>query len=223
DECAETSKESQVEIFRLFKLIRSLSLDMETNYVYFCASVYPPYSTNYPSQGDGHSFNFDPGQDAGVVYLQLDELADRYEHFFLEMTRKRLEYIGYPEDDPIKAIFENEQAYYLAAYAANGIPRRYLEILTQAYEILRQKSDSDVEIKKISQKDVEDGLQSVVANQILSRNKVSDRDFNLITNIAQRLGKRNKEETAKKRGRPKKLETEDKEIEIQKIQNVYFT
>ena len=78
DECSESSDEAQVEIFRLLKLIRgACTSDMHTNYVYFLASVYPAYATNYPSKNKGVSFNFDPGQDATVEYLQLDELSDR--------------------------------------------------------------------------------------------------------------------------------------------------
>lgn len=77
DECSESSEEAQVEIFRLLKLIRgALTSDMTTNYVYFCASVYPPYATYYPSKIHGQTFNFEPGQDAGVEYLQLDELTE---------------------------------------------------------------------------------------------------------------------------------------------------
>lgn len=129
DECSEASEGAQIEIFRLLKLIRgALTSDMQTNYVYFCASVYPPYSTEYPSKTRGQTFNFEPGQDAGVEYLQLDELADEYETFFSELTRKRLEYVFKKTvSNPIAEIFENERAFFLAAYGANGIPRRYLE------------------------------------------------------------------------------------------------
>jgi hypothetical protein len=214
DECSETSEDAQVEIFRLLKLIRgSFTSDMQTNYVYFCASVYPPYSTNYPSKSAGHSFNFEPGQDASVEYLQLDELADDFENFFLEMTKKRLDFIcGHSISNPIKAIFENEGAFFLAAYSSNGIPRRYLEILKQGYDTLCQRSGGDGDSKKISQKDIEDGIQTVASNQILSLTKLTTDDFKIIEEISQRIGRRNK-----------KTETENKEKEKPIPANVYFT
>jgi hypothetical protein len=214
DECSETSEGAQIEIFRLLKLIRgSFSSDMQMNYVYFCASVYPPYSTNYPSKKAGHSFNFEPGQDASVEYLQMDELADDYEPFFIEMTNKRLEYVLHQSvSNPIKELFENDGAYYLAAYGANGIPRRYLEILKQAYDNLCQRSGTNGEIKKISQKDVEDSIQTVASNQILSLSKLNPQDFKIIEEIAKRIGWRNK-----------KTETENKDKEKPLPANVYFT
>lgn len=216
DECSEASDEAQIEIFRLLKLIRgTLTSDMQTNYVYFCASVYPPYSTEYPSKVRGHSFNFEPGQDAGVEYLQLDELADEYETFFSELTRKRLEYIfNKIVSNPIAEIFENDRGFFLAAYGANGIPRRYLEILKQAYDNLCQRSGSmgEGEIKKISQKDIEGAIQIVASNQILSQSKLDSDDFSVIEEIMKRIAWRNK-----------KTETENKEKEKPIPANVYFT
>lgn len=71
-----------------------------------------------------------------VEYLQLDELADDYETFFHDLT-KRLEFVfNKTIPNPIKTIFDSEGAFFLAAYCSNGIPRRYLEILKQGYEIL---------------------------------------------------------------------------------------
>jgi hypothetical protein len=214
DECSETSEEAQVEIFRLLKLIRgSFTSDMQTNYVYFCASVYPPYSTKYPSKINGQSFNFDPGQDATVEYLQLDELADDYENFFFELTKKRLEFIcSHKIPNPIKAMFEHENAFYLAAYSSNGIPRRYLEILKQGYDTLSQRAGTDGDVKKISQRDIEDGIQTVASNQILSSAKLSTNDFKIIEEISQRVGRRNK-----------KTDTENKDKENPLPTNVYFT
>ena len=214
DECSETSEDAQTEIFRLLKLIRgSFTSDMEKNYVYFCASVYPPYSTNYPSKSMGQNFNFEPGQDASVEYLQLDELSDEYESFFSEMTKKRLEYFcKHSISHPLKAIFEHEGAFYLAAYGANGNPRRYLEILKQGYDTLCQRSSAEKEIKKISQKDIEDGIQTVASNQILSTTKLTTNDFKIIEEIAQRIGTRNK-----------KTETENKDKTKKLPANVYFT
>ncbi len=214
DECSEVSNEAQVEIFRLLKLIRgALTSDMQTNYVYFCASVYPPYATEYPSKARGHTFNFDPGQDAGVEYLQLDELAEEYEVFFHELTKKRLEYVfGRMIMNPIIEIFENDRPFYLAAYGANGIPRRYLEILKHGYNNLCQRSGSSGEIKKISQKDVEDAIQIVASNQILSQGKLGSEDFKIIEEIIKRIEWRNK-----------KTETENKDKAKPIPANVYFT
>lgn len=214
DECSEASEEAQVEIFRFLKLIRgTLTSDMGKNYVYFCASVYPPYSTAYPSKVRGHNLNFEPGQDAGVEYLQLDELADEYETFFLELTKKRLEYIfNKIVPNPITEIFENDRAFFLAAYGANGIPRRYLEILKQGYDNLCQRSGSIGEMKKISQKDIENAIQTVASNQILSQSKLGTEDFKIIEEIMKRIGWRNK-----------KTETENKEKKKPIPANVYFT
>lgn len=103
DECSEASSEAQIEIFRLLKLVRGASTsDLESNYAYFCASVYPPYATNYPSKIKGDQFNFEPGHDAGVEYLQLDELTDEYEKFFYELTRKARIFL---EKKPIRSYY----------------------------------------------------------------------------------------------------------------------
>jgi hypothetical protein len=214
DECSESSEESQLEIFRLLKLIRgALSQDMHTNYVYFCASVYPPYATCYPTKSKGTHFNFDPGQDAGVEYLQLDELSDDYESFFHELTRKRLEYVKKNTvTDPIEAIFDSENAFILASYGANGIPRRFLEILKQGYANLSQRAGINGILKKISQKDIETALQVVASSQILSPNKLNTEDLRLIEDITQRISKRNK-----------KKEIENKEKTTPIPANVYFT
>ena len=214
DECSESSEEAQVEIFRLLKLIRgALSSNIMTNYAYFCASVYPPYATCYPSKIHGQTFNFEPGQDAGVEYLQLDELTEEYEKFFSELTRKRLEYVsGKIVASAIGEIFENEGGFMLAAYASNGIPRRYLEILKQSYDNLCQRSDPLEELKKISQRDVESAIQIVASNQILSPSKLREEDFKIIQEIMQRIGKRNR-----------KTETENKEKSLPIPANVYFT
>jgi hypothetical protein len=213
DECSEASNEAQIEIFRLLKLIRGSSDSIDTNYIYFCASVYPPYATNYPTRIRGNSFNFEPGQDAGVEYLQLDELTDEYEKFFLELIRKRLVFVREKQVvNPINEVFENEGAFFLAAYAANGIPRRFLEILKQGYDNLWQRSDSSEEIKKISQRDIETAIHTVASSQILSQSKLTQNDFKIIDELNQRISKRNR-----------KTETENKEKDRPLPANVYFT
>lgn len=207
DECSEASPAAQTEIFRLLKLIRgSCTADMQTNYAYFFASVYPSYATHYPQ-------NFDPGHDAGVEYLQLDELSDEYESFFHDMTKKRLEFVlERSTTDPIDELFENDKAFYLAAYGANGIPRRYFEILKQGYSNLCQRADSDSIDQKISLKDVGAAIQTVASNQILSSHKLTNGNFATIEYIIKRISQRNK-----------KTETENKAKEIQVPANVYFT
>lgn len=213
DECSEASDEAQIEIFRLLKLIRGSSDSIDMNYIYFCASIYPPYATNYPSRIRGNTFNFEPGQDAGVEYLQLDELTEEYEKFFLELIRKRLELVLQKSIvNPISEIFESEGAFILAAYAANGIPRRYLEILKQGYDNLWQRSDSGEDIKKISLRDIETAIHTVASSQILSQSKLTQNDFKIIDELNQRIGKRNR-----------KTETENKEKERPLPANVYFT
>ncbi|MDP2217145.1 MAG: hypothetical protein Q8J68_07670 [Methanolobus sp.] len=207
DECSEASHGAQVEIFRLLKLVRgTCTEDMQTNYVYFFASVYPSYATSYPP-------SFEPGQDAGVEYLQLDELSDEYEAFFYELTKKRLELVfDKSVISPIEELFENDKAFYLAAYGANGIPRRYFEILKQSYSTLCQRADSDSINQKISLKDVGDAIQTVASNQILSQNKLTNDNFSVIEYIIKRISQRNK-----------KIETENKDKEKPVPANVYFT
>jgi hypothetical protein len=214
DECSDPSEEAQIEVFRLLKIIRGgITSDMEKNYVYFCASVYPPYATKYPSKILGHSVNFDPGQDAGVEYLQLNELSDDYEEFFLELTRKRLEYVlGRSISDPITEIFENEGAFILASYCANGIPRRYLEILKQGYENLHQRDESGEVSKRISQRDIENAVQIVASSQILTQKNLNTDDFKIVAEIVKRMSTRNK-----------KTETENKDKEKPLPANIYFT
>jgi len=213
DECSETSHEAQLEIFRLLKLIRGVfTSDMKTNFVYFCASVYPPFAMNYPSNSKGQTFNFDPGQDASLEYLQMDELSDEYETFFREITKKRLEHFCPTISNPINGIFEHENAFYLAAYGANGIPRRYLEILKQGYSNLCQRSGTAGSIKKISYKDIEVSIQTIAASQILSQSKLNSEDFKIIEEIEQRVSTRNQKTETANIKKTKKLPA-----------NVYFT
>lgn len=206
DECSDVSEAAQKEIFRLLKLIRgACTSDLQMSFAYFFASVYPIYATSYPP-------NFDPGQDAGVEYLQLDELSDEYESFFFNLTKKRLEYIfDRTITEPINEIFENDKAFYLAAYASNGIPRRYFEILKQGYGNLCQRADSDEKKQKISQKDIETAIQTIVTNQIISH-KLKEFDLKIIDEVAKRIAQRNK-----------KVDTENQRKRKIVPANVYFT
>lgn len=220
DECSEANKEGQIEVFRLLKLIRGAAdADMHQNYLYFLAAAYPPQATHYPSRTLGDSFNFELGHDATAEYLELDENLDEYESFFGELTKKRLQFLGgngfSAGNGVIGDIFDSDKAFVIAAYAANGIPRRYMEILNQAYGNLQQRTAANkdsADIQKISVRDVESAIQTVVASSILVQNKLTAKDFQLLDELVNRLGKRNK-----------KQETENKEKEKPIPATVYFT
>ncbi len=216
DECSESTEQGQVEVFRLLKLIRGASdADTKQNFVYFLAAAYPPQATHYPSKLLGDSFNFDLGHDCSVDYLQLDETLDEYESFFYELTTKRLEHLGSNglATMSLNDLFDSERAFTLAAYAANGIPRRYIEILKQAYDNLQQRCSTETDaIEKISIRDVEEAIQTVVTTSILVTNRLSDRDFMLIEEIILNLGRRNK-----------KQETENRDKKRAVPASVYFT
>lgn len=219
DECSEVSKEAQVEIFRLLKLIRgALTDEMHENAAYFCASVYPTPITHYPSKNLGDSFNFDVGHDAIMEYVSMDELSDDYIDFYRELTNNRIKELladrGYTN---YLDILENEKCLVLAAYFSNGNVRRYIEILKHAYDNLMQRIghiQSQGEVEKISSKDIEESLSSIVSNQILASNKLNPSDFEILDNLVTRMNKRNK-----------KNETENKsKAEKDKLPaNVYFT
>lgn len=219
DECSEVSKKAQIEIFRLFKLIRgAFSYNMTENTAYFCATVYPYPMTYYPSKIQGDSFNFEVGHDAIMEFISLDELSDDFVSFFKQLTNNRIKEL-IPGDYGLNSyqdIFESEKALILAAYFSNGIVRRYIEILKHSYDNLSQriKHSSDKGISKISVKDVEESLSSIVPNQILATNKLTQGDFQIIDDITARISKRNK-----------KNETENKQKsdESQLPANVYFT
>jgi len=216
DECSEVSKEAQIEVFRLLKLIRgSGSENIEINPVYFCATAYPTPITYYPSKTKGDSFNFEMGHDAVVEYLDLDELDDDYLDFFREMTNKRLS--EFKKDDTITnyiEIFESEKVFTLTAYLANGNIRRYIEILKHSYDNLSKRAKSDISNNKqaISQKDVQEAVYSIVNDQILSFNRLNQEDMELLHDIISKLSKRNK-----------KTETENKSKANKIPANVYFT
>jgi hypothetical protein len=221
DECSESSRAGQVEVFRLLKLIRGASTetDMLQNYIYFLAAAYPPQATSYPSRLQGDSFNFDLGQDASIDYLQLDETLEEYESFFSELTKKRLRFLGgesFSSDKvSILDIFDSEKAFTLAAYAANGIPRRYIEILKQAYDNLQQRTSATAvsdDVAKLTVRDVESAIQIVVSNSILAQNRLNARDFALLDEIVNRFTRRNK-----------KQETENAEKAQAVPAIVYFT
>ncbi|MGH4049956.1 MAG: hypothetical protein ACREVX_01170 [Clostridium sp.] len=219
DECSEVSKEAQIEVFRLLKLIRgAFNNDIHVNPIYFCATVYPAPITYYPSKLKGDSFNFEMGHDAVVEYLDLDELDEEYLDFFREITNKRLkEFIHNDEINNYLDIFENEKVFILAAYLSNGNIRRYIEILKHAYDNLKQKvnlmtNGKFANKKGISTKDIEEAVYSIVNDQILSFNRLSQDDLQLLHEIIFKISKRNK-----------KIETENISKGKKIPANVYFT
>lgn len=219
DECSEVNKDAQIEVFRLLKLIRgSTSAEIAHNTAYFCASVYPPPVTYYPSKLKGDPFNFDIGHDAVVEYLQVDELSDEYLLFYQELTKKRISVFLKKAIDVSEHgdIFENEKAFILAAFLSNGLVRRYFDILKHSYDNLCQRvgDNSSGDIKKISIKDVEEAADIVASNQIISESKLTEEDFRILDTIFGRISKRNK-----------RNETDNiqKDPDKQLPANVYFT
>ncbi len=218
DEVSEMDADSQIEIFRLLKVIRSANdIDPQRNYMYFVAAVYPPQSTFYPSKENSGPFNFDPGHDATMEYLELDENLDEYEDFFKNLTEKRIEHIenkNHHKFDNYLSIFDEDKTFALAAYAANGIPRRYLELLKQAYENLQQRtaslSDSS-DILKMTSRDIEQGIQTVVSSQIITA-RIKTGERKILDGIAANFERRNK-----------KQETENKTKSEPVPSTVYFT
>ncbi|MCY9209747.1 hypothetical protein [Bacillus subtilis] len=218
DECSEVSVEAQKEVFRLFKLVRGAfgTPNTQENTAYFCASVYPEPLTYYPSQTKGDSFNFEVGHDAIMEYVSIDELTDEYLLFFKELTNKRIKEFLPDEYENYTDILENEKALVLASYFANGNVRRFIEILKHAYDRLVQRRGikESGTIDKISAKDIEESLNSIVPQQVLSSNKLTSSDFDNLDKIIAKLTKRNK-----------KNETENKEksTENKLPANLYFT
>ncbi|WP_199615054.1 hypothetical protein [Paenibacillus alkalitolerans] len=219
DECSEVSKDAQIEVFRLLKLIRGAFTQNPTeNTAYFCATVYPTPVTYYPSKLRGDSFNFDCGHDAIMEYLHLDELSEEYLPFFQELTGKRYSKIHEKQynANSYLEIFENERAFILAAYLSNGIVRRYIEILKHAYDNLCQRvgGAASADEKKISIRDIEEGVNVVVSNQILAQNKLLHEDFVVLDDIINRISRRNKKN---------ETENKQKDKENKLPSNVYFT
>ena len=187
DECSEASTGAQIEIFRLFKAIRALSpaLVGKNNCAYFIGTVYPQGETYYPRRAiDG--FSFELGQDCTVEFLQWDEAdLDTYINFFQNMLLKRAQFtIGYEGTSAsfIENIFENQDAFLLAAYCPHGIPRRFWHILRTAY---------DRSSHLISMKRVEMAIQDIAQSQILASGELDDIDLKVINGISVELSAKN--------------------------------
>lgn len=139
DGAYETQGDYQKEIFRLLKLLTTINSDGESSYVYFCASVYPPYLMNYPSQNRNDNFTFAFNQDSSIEFLQICELDSNYEKFFIELTKKRW-YAIYKNRLNMCQLFEGSSDFLLAILCSNGLPGRYFDILEKSYKNLRRRS-----------------------------------------------------------------------------------
>jgi cold shock CspA family protein len=187
DECSEAAKRAQVEVFRLFKTIRGAGSQLpdRESCAFFIGSVYPRGETYYPTrQNDG--FGFETGQDCTMEFLQWDEVdMETYISFFEEMTLSRAKVVlGYSGSFAtlLRTIFDHEDAFYLAAYCANGIPRRYWEILKRAH---------DKHSNRILLKRVETAVQEIANNEILLHGYINEDDVEFINRLIDRLLQQN--------------------------------
>jgi hypothetical protein len=189
DECSVASLKSQVEIFRLFKTIRDASsrLPGKETCAYFIGSVYPRGQTYYPTI-EKDEFNFDPGHDCAMEFLQRDESDIKsYISFYKDMTLKRAkEILGFKGDfiELCRELFDREEAFTLAAFCANGLPRRYLDIIKKGY---------DQSLGKILFDRVSIGTQEIINDQILSHPSITDNDINFVYFLVNVLSKQNAE------------------------------
>ena len=187
DECSEASYKAQVEIFRLFKAIRGAraALPNKLSLAFFIGAVYPHGETYYPNRKDD-GFSFDPGQDCAMEFLQWDEIdIDTYVSFFKDMAHLRAQEILNFEGDfnSLRSfIFENEDAFLLAAYCANGIPRRFWQILKRAY---------DSSSEKILLQGVDAAVQEIANNQILTLGNIQEEDLEFMDYIMDILSNKN--------------------------------
>ncbi len=197
DECSDLPKEAQLEIFRFLKLIRGgTRVDNTRNFLYFIGGVYPPQATEYPSKSLGGPFDFEPGDDCSVEYLELDVQVTFYEDFFKNMFLKKMSKFNPSLSQDIFNFFEDERTFLLAAYASNGLPRRFFEILHQAYENLTEfvssRTKADNKTYKIRYIDVSAAIDKIVTSTILSRSKLTKENFKALEKIVAALKRRNK-------------------------------
>lgn len=216
DECSDLPTDAQTEIFRLFKLIRGgTRIDNNRNFLYFIGGVYPPQSTAYPSKYLGASFDFEPGDDCSIEYLEIDIQVSFYENFFNQVFSKKMKIFN-DTNYNISDYFEDEKAFLLAAYASNGLPRRFFEILHQSYETLCEFYSSeqinDSKTYKMRYSDVSSSIDKIVTSTLLTKNKFTKGDFETFEKIVAALKKRNK-----------KVETESSSKEKYVPINFYFT
>lgn len=184
DEISGTSDKAQIEIFRLLRLIRASTENSHgTNFLYFIGGVYPPEKTNYPAKIKGHDFDFIQGEDCSMEYLEMDVLHDEYESFFKYITEKRLLSLHPESEGKYSWIFDDERTFLLAAFTANGLPRRYFEILNNAYSIASKKYASDFDTKRIDYSSVSTAIQNIADSQTLSDNQLNDHDLHYLERV----------------------------------------
>ena len=207
DEMSGVEEKAQIEVFRLLRLIRASTETNEgTNYLYFIGSVYPPEKTNYPSKVKGDGFDFIQGEDSSVEYLEMDVLHEEYESFFKYITEKRLESLHPESNGKISWLFEDEKTFLLAAFTANGLPRRYFEILNNAHSIASKKDSSEQHIRKIDFSSVSSAIQNIADSQTLSENQLTDQDLHYLENIIiPKLQSRNSGAETRNESRKEKL------------------
>lgn len=217
DECSDLPKEAQTEIFRFFKLVRGgTRVDNTHNFLYFIGGVYPPQATEYPSKIHGGPFDFEPGDDCSLEYLELDTQVSFYEDFFKNLFLKKMEKFKPELSTNILNFFEDERAFFLAAYSAHGLPRRFFEISHQSYENLKEfvssKDKEESKQYKIRYNDVSIAIDKITSSNMLARGKMTAENFDTLEKITAALKRRNK-----------KVETESATKENYVPINFYFT
>ncbi|BAE82596.1 hypothetical protein DSY0807 [Desulfitobacterium hafniense Y51] len=184
DEISGVSDKAQTEAFRLLRLIRASTETKEgRNFLYFMGSVYPPQKTSYPSRALGYDFDFIPGEDCSMEYLEMDVLHEEYEVFFRFITEKRLIALHPESKGDILWLFDDEKTFLLAAFAANGLPRRYFEIVKIAYNIASKKYSSSEKVEKIDYASISSAIQTLVDSQTLNESQLTNKDFNYLEKI----------------------------------------
>ncbi|WP_409068405.1 ATP-binding protein [Clostridium sp. FAM 1755] len=211
DEISGVSNKAQTEVFRLLRLIRgSTDNGQKDNFLYFIGSVYPPQKTNYPAKAFGSEFDFIAGEDCSMEYLELNVLNDDYEEFFKYITYKRLEKIHPESNGDYLWIFEDEKTFLLTSFAANGLPRRYFEILKNAYSLASKKYSNSSTIQRIDYNSVSSAIQNIVDSQILSESQLTDEDFDYLEKkILPKLSQRNSSAETKNESR-----SDDKKLPV---------
>ncbi|MBS3098075.1 hypothetical protein J4209_04750, partial [Candidatus Woesearchaeota archaeon] len=204
DECSESNEMMQKEVFRLCKQIRAFCSNNETLSkpdVAFIVAVYPPHSTYYPATSKGDEFNFQPGHDCSPEYLEIDELNDEFESFFKQLMENRLK-LNNGGPSGLLEVFENEEPILLAAYASGGVPRRFLEIIKQAYnQLSRDFGAQTSDIKKISSSYVVSAIGQVVEGpSILNDSTLTDDNKIILERIIKKFVQRNKSVETKSKG-----------------------
>ncbi|MEK0315051.1 ORC-CDC6 family AAA ATPase [Cohnella sp. 56] len=184
DEISGVSDKAQLEVFRLLRLIRASTETAEgTNFLYFIGSVYPPQKTNYPSKTKGDELEFIPGEDCSMEYLEMDVLGEEYEAFFKYITERRLLTLHPESEGNILWLFEDEKTFLLAAFAANGLPRRYFEIIKAAYVSAAKKFTTQKEVQRIDYSSISSAIQTIIDSQTLNENQLTESDLYFLDKI----------------------------------------